>query len=112
MMTTFDHVVELALAGKSLAEICEEAGVSYGTAKVYTSRARSAGVALPRYASGRRAGLGIGRVDKVTSDAISRAARSRSIPRSVLCSRLLTAISHDRLIDAILDDGVRTDGLA
>lgn len=50
------------------------------------------------------------RIPPSVADALKGAADARDITRAELCRQLLEAIVEDRLIDPIIDDGVRSDG--
>lgn len=110
------RIIAYAVAGKQPGLIVREADVPVDISTIYQviAQARKAGIAIKRF-SPRPLQQPEGMVvrfhvasaaQKATLDV---AARARGVSRSVLVARLVSAALDDKMIDAILDDGVASD---
>ena len=100
----YDKAVKLARDGLRPADIAEKLGCAPGTIHHYLSRARAAGLDIPKFRGGAR----MGRAAKVIPTEIARAlephAQARGLKVADLVRRLLEETIRADLVDAVLDD--------
>jgi hypothetical protein len=110
------RIIAHAVAGKQPALIAREADVTVDISTIYQvlAQARKGGIAIRRFSPRplrKPDGVVVrfhlaSAAQQATLDV---AARARGVSRSVLVARLVSAALDDRMIDAILDDGVASD---
>lgn len=103
-------IVDLAMKGASRTEISAQVGATMGTISAILSKARRDGQPIPKAKSGRKTVIHCGRktvnFQSSTIDALIPEAAARGIEVADLIRDLVATIAEDRIVGAILDDGI------
>jgi transposase len=105
-MKTSDRVVVLAQQGLPAAAIATKVGLCLGTVYTYIGRARQRGVSVPGLTNTKRS-LPLTIEMKAY---LHPYARARDVDVLKLAEQILRTVCAHDLVNAVLDDGVKTDG--
>lgn len=112
MSSIYSRVIELAKAHTAPPDIAMRLGLSMNAVYQHLHKARSNGEDIPQFQSytskGRNGDHAF--VPDDTRELLMVAAQKRRISTTFLASKIIQAVAQGDLVDAVLDDGVKSDG--
>ena len=110
-MSACDEIIRRARAGERPGEIAIALNLAPNTVYCHLSRARRAGLDVPRYGGGIRAGVTMHvPVPPPLRVRLAAEAKARGQTSNDLAVRILSAVLEDGLTDAVLDDDTPRNG--